>query len=779
MKDSEGSRHTSSAREPHPAARAGLLKNGQPGFIVGSWTAEPDLCRISNNEQEIVLQARWMDVLVYLAENAGKVVSTDDIIENVWGNLDTSHDSVYVTLSHLRKELGRDKSTEPYIQTIAGRGYRLLAPVKFPEPNVTRMRYKALLAASAVSVIALAAIAVGLLDRETAPVRMPNSIAILPFDDLRPAGDEEYAIGFVDNLTVELDRIEGLEIIGRGSAFSVDARNATAHEIGDQLGVATILEGSLQRNGDKIEVMAQLTRTDTGLHLWTDIYRMDISAVNRLNVEIARQVAEALELFLPPEYFSTLDPNQVPILVQTRVNSYTSDNQEMARVIRLVDGGYVIAWRSKDQDGFNWGIYAQKFDANARPVGTEKRLNDYTFEGQWHSALLPHPDGGFVAGWDSWNVDGSHTGVVLRRFDATLTPLTDEIIVNQVKEDAQGNPAMVFGPDRSLLVVYDSKAADGSQYGILARLLDSDGRPLGDEFRVNEHAPDMQAVPRMAALHPSGSIAVWSSYAQDGSGWGIYGRRFDGDGRLAGPEFRVNTFTDGDQRHADIDTLDGGGAIVVWESHGQDADGNAGKGVYGQVFGPGGEPVGPEIQLPSVIFGDQQAPRVAATSDGGFFATWMSEIEGGLGLDIFGRRFDADGNPLGEQVFVNVVSNSYQRRPAPEQLADGSVIVAFHSDDWDGSYFGIFQRRLVFSGITGDPMTGSETGDTFVFESTFDETRIVDFNQEIDRIDISALDIGFSELAFEQTEDGISVGTPYGTIFVQSVTSLSEYHFLM
>ncbi len=779
MKGSEGSRHTSSAHERHPATRAGLLKNGQPGFIVGSWTAEPDLCRISNDEHEIVLQARWMDVLVYLAENAGKVVSTDDIIENVWGNLDTSHDSVYVTLSHLRKELSRDKSTEPYIQTIAGRGYRLLAPVQFPAPNVMHLRHKALLAASVVSVIAVAAITAVLWVNETVPEQMPNSIAILPFDDRRPAGDDQYAIGFVDNLTVQLDRIEGLEIIGRASAFSVHARNVTAQEIGDELGVATILEGSLQRNGDKIEVMAQLTRTDTGLHLWTDIYRMDISAVNRLNVEIARQVAEALELFLPPEYFSTLDPNQVPILVQTRVNSYTDDDQEMARVFRLADDGYVIAWRSKDQDGFNWGIYAQKFDANARPVGPEKRLNDYTFEGQWHSAFLPHPDGGLVAAWDSWNVDGSHAGVVLRRFDADLLPLSDEIIVNQVEEDAQSNPAIGFFSDRNILIVYDSKVADGSQNGILARLFDSDGRPLGDEFQVNEHSPDIQSVPRMAALTSSGSIVVWGSYAQDGSGWGVYGRRFDGEGRLAGPEFRVNTFTDGDQLGADIDTLVGGGAIVVWESHGQDADGNAGKGVYGQVFGPGGEPVGPEIQLPSVVFGDQQAPRVATMSDGGFFASWMSEIEGGLGLDIFGRRFDADGNPLGEQVFVNVVSNSYQRRPAPEQLADGSVVVAFHSDDWDGSYFGIFQRRLVFSGIADDLMTGSETGDTFIFESTFDETRIIAFDPEIDRIDISALDIGFSELVFEQIEDGVSVGTPYGTIFVQSVTSLSEYHFLM
>ena len=100
---------------------------------VGAWQVEPDLCRISMPGKRIVLQPRWMDVLLFLSKNAGTVVSADEIMENVWGSVEVTQDSVYVTVSHLRKELAKDPAHAAYIETIAKRGYRLVAPVEFPE----------------------------------------------------------------------------------------------------------------------------------------------------------------------------------------------------------------------------------------------------------------------------------------------------------------------------------------------------------------------------------------------------------------------------------------------------------------------------------------------------------------------------------------------------------------------------------------------------------------------------------------------------------------------
>jgi hypothetical protein len=109
---------------------------------------------------------------------------------------------------------------------------------------------------------------------------------------------------------------------------------------------------------------------------------------------------------------------------------------------------------------------------------------------------------------------------------------------------------------------------------------------------------------------------------------------------------------------------------------------------------------GSEFAINSHTQNDQRRPVVTATSDGGFFVTWMSDKQIASGLDIYGQRFNEHGGREGNEIFANVVSNSYQRDPFPASLTDGSIVVAFHSDAWDGSYIGIFRRRFVFSGLS-------------------------------------------------------------------------------
>ncbi len=110
-----------------------MAKTTRSSFEVGAWTVEPARCIIISDDQQIALQPRWMDVLVLLAKNAGEVVSTDQIMDEVWGTVEVSQDSVYFTVSHLRKALAEDDSVPTFIETIAKRGYRLVAPVTFPK----------------------------------------------------------------------------------------------------------------------------------------------------------------------------------------------------------------------------------------------------------------------------------------------------------------------------------------------------------------------------------------------------------------------------------------------------------------------------------------------------------------------------------------------------------------------------------------------------------------------------------------------------------------------
>jgi hypothetical protein len=164
--------------------------------------------------------------------------------------------------------------------------------------------------------------------------------------------------------------------------------------------------------------------------------------------------------------------------------------------------------------------------------------------------------------------------------------------------------------------------------------------------------------------------------------------------------------------------------------------------------------------------------------DGGFFIAWMSNGQVASGMDVMGQRFDAQGEPVGAELFINVVTNSYQRNPSPAALSDGSVAVAFHADDWDGSYFGVFRRRLVFAGLSEGTMEGAVGGDTFVFESPFSTFEIRNFNPAIDRLDVSAFDTNFESLRFLSGESGLVVDTGYGLIRLYNVDELQPRQIL-
>ena len=126
-----------------------------------------------------------------------------------------------------------------------------------------------------------------------------KSIAVLPFADLSEKKDQEY---FSDGLSEELlnllSKIPELKVIGRTSSFSFKGKNEDLRIIGDKLGVAHILEGSVQKEGNKIRVIAQLIRTADGSHLWSERYDRDLEAIFKLQDEIAGAVVKQLKLKL-------------------------------------------------------------------------------------------------------------------------------------------------------------------------------------------------------------------------------------------------------------------------------------------------------------------------------------------------------------------------------------------------------------------------------------------------------------------------------------------------
>src|SRR6476620_12428532 len=126
-----------------------------------------------------------------------------------------------------------------------------------------------------------------------------KSIAVLPFADLSEAKDQEY---FCDGISEEildgLARVDGLHVVGRASSFSFKGKNANVSEVGKKLNVASVLEGTLQREGNRVRITAELVNTRNGFHLWSETYERELQGVFAVQDEITRSIVEALKVKL-------------------------------------------------------------------------------------------------------------------------------------------------------------------------------------------------------------------------------------------------------------------------------------------------------------------------------------------------------------------------------------------------------------------------------------------------------------------------------------------------
>ena len=156
-----------------------------------------------------------------------------------------------------------------------------------------------------------------------------RSIAVLPFVDMSPGKDQEY---FSDGLSEELlnllSKMPELKVIGRTSSFSFKGKNEDLRLIGEKLGVANILEGSVQKEGNKVRVTTQLIRTADGFHLWSEKYDRDLKGIFKLQDEIANAVVKQLKLKL-----------------LTRTDTIASTNTEAYNLI--LQGNYFVEKRDR------------------------------------------------------------------------------------------------------------------------------------------------------------------------------------------------------------------------------------------------------------------------------------------------------------------------------------------------------------------------------------------------------------------------------------------------
>jgi TolB-like protein/DNA-binding winged helix-turn-helix (wHTH) protein/Tfp pilus assembly protein PilF len=295
--------------------------NDSEDFRLGHWLVQPRLGRISSADDEQRLEPRVMALLVALARDPGNLVSKEHLIDEVWQVEAVAEGSLSHAIAELRGALGDDAKTPFYIETIYGRGYRLLCTPEwdgnrsspFLETPSTSVRAAAgdrRRRLAAVAGFALAAAAAGLVTwfwHSTPPHPDIRSLAVLPLANL--TGDPEQAI-FVDGmheaLIGELASIRSLGVTSRTSVLQYRDTTATILQIAADLGVDAVIEGSVMRDGNWVSVTVQLIDGHNDRHLWHASFERDLHDVLRLRSEVARAIADEIRVSLTPEEEATL-----------------------------------------------------------------------------------------------------------------------------------------------------------------------------------------------------------------------------------------------------------------------------------------------------------------------------------------------------------------------------------------------------------------------------------------------------------------------------------------
>jgi hypothetical protein len=328
-------------------------------------------------------------------------------------------------------------------------------------------------------------------------------------------------------------------------------------------------------------------------------------------------------------------------------------------------------------------------------LGAEFQLNTFTLNRQWLPSVATDADGDFVVVWESLAQDNQSYGVFARRFSSAGTSLGGEFQVNTHTLDIQNRASAMAEADGDFVVAWQSRNQEGTGYGIFARRFSSAGVSLATEFQVNTFTPNQQNLPSLGLEADGDFVVAWQS-VQDFSGFGVFARRFSSAGAALAGEFQVNIYTSNDQFRPAIGVDSDGDFVIAWESRGQDGGNSA---VFARRFSSAGTALGGEFQINTFTSFYQERPAIGIDPGGDFVVAWSSANQDApSGYGIFARRFSSAGTALASEFQVNTFTLYSQRYASVAADADGDFVVAWASVNQDGSSYGIFGRRFSSAG---------------------------------------------------------------------------------
>lgn len=286
-------------------------------YRVGKFHLNAESGELLGGYGSVRLQPQPLQVLLHLLDRPGRVVTREEFQSLLWPG-DTYvefNDGLNHAIRRLRSALGDTAEVPRYIETIPRRGYRFIAevetdalaqpdliaePLPSTIPGRSRRRWRI-----AVLFVVTLALAFGLsyAIRQKRSVTKIQSLAVLPLANF--SGDpeqEHFADAITEELTTELSRIKSLRVISRTSSMRLKGTKLSLQEIGRELGVDAVVEGSVQRSGDRVRISAQLVRVSNERHLWAESYERSLKDILQVRSEVSSRIAAQVRAEIsPPE----------------------------------------------------------------------------------------------------------------------------------------------------------------------------------------------------------------------------------------------------------------------------------------------------------------------------------------------------------------------------------------------------------------------------------------------------------------------------------------------
>jgi len=250
-------------------------------FLFSDCVLDPARRELTRASQAVSVGPQVFDLLLYLVQNREHVVSKDRMIETIWGGRIVSESTLTSHINAVRKAIGDSGESQRLIRTVPRKGFRFVGEVT-ESPSPEQLSTEAAGVQLDVSHPAL-------------PLPGKPSIAVLPFQNLSGDPEQDYfADGVVEEIITALSRVRWLFVIARNSSFTYRDRNVDLKQVGRELGVGYVLEGSLRKAGDRVRITGQLIEASTGAHLWAERFEGRLDDIFELQDQIATSVVGAI-----------------------------------------------------------------------------------------------------------------------------------------------------------------------------------------------------------------------------------------------------------------------------------------------------------------------------------------------------------------------------------------------------------------------------------------------------------------------------------------------------